>query len=156
MKTMKTFFVLTMAVIFMSSLIVSVQAAPKLKTKHIGFILKVDNKAEWKESLSKLAEELNSNVEEIASNLSKKEMRNADLFKFSYEIISKGKFKTNPSMTYEIAYGEKDSSVNIIYHKQEDRKITLIFPKDKTDRMLNSLKEIFLSKDLGLDNYLEK
>lgn len=156
MKRTKNFLVFAMVAIFLSSLAVSLQAAPKLKTKHIGFVLNVNNKAEVEQSLSQIADELNKRVKEIAAEFGKKEMKNADLFTLSYEINTKRKFKHKPDMTYAISYDKKASSLNIIYHKQKEKMISFIFPKDITSQVLKSLKEIFLFRDLGLDNYTDK
>ncbi len=153
MKVMKGFLVFAMVAIFLSSLTVPLQAA-KLKTKHIGFILKVDDKAEIEQSLRQITEELNEKVEKISSELSKKEMKNADLFFMSYEIKTKKKFEYRPDMIYEITYGDKGSSLNIIYHQQKEKMITFVFPKEKTSQILKSLREAFLFNELGLDNYL--
>ncbi len=148
MKITKNFLVLVMVIIFLSSVTISMQAAPKLKTKHIGFVLSnLDNKVEIEERIDQIVNELNKQAEE--ASLSKKQAE--ELFTMSYEVeVKKKNFNSRPDMTYKIGYSEKGSSPSMIYHPQEEKMITLIFPKDKISQMFDILETLLL-RDLGLE-----
>jgi len=152
MKKMKNFLVLTMILAFLSSLTVPIFADSNLKTKHVGFVLNTEQESslEWEKSLIQIAERLNQRVEKIAENLNKKEIRQAGLFKLSYEITTEEKFEHRPRMVYVLIGQEKDISVNI---KQEERKTTFVFKDDNISQILGYLENVFLPKDLGLDKY---
>jgi len=125
------------------------------KLRHIGFVLNVDNKAEWKANITVLAEQVNSEVNDILVAATKNDKKNAkrDLKELSFEIVEDEKdFKKKIDKVFVITYVTTTNSII----RLEEEKTTFGFKRDD-EEYLNTIKN-HLRMELGIlkyDKYLK-
>jgi len=117
--------------------------------KCIGFVLKVDNKAEWRTNIMVLAKEVNAEVNDILAVVTKDDKKNAkrDLKELSFEIVKDEKdFKKKMDKVFVITYtATTNSEISLTKEKT-------IFNLKNDEQYLNTVKH-YLRAELGILKY---
>ena len=147
------FFVVIAAVLLYGSTMIVDQkgSITGQELKRIGFVLKVNNKTEWKTDIMVLAKQVNAEVNNILVITTKNDRKNAkrDLKELSFEIVENEKdFKKKMDKIFVITYATTaDSTIHLTQEK-------VIFGLKNDEQYLKTLK-IYLRTELGLSRYDE-
>jgi len=120
------------------------------KLRYVGFVLNVDNKAEWKADIITLAQEVNSEINDILVAVTKNDKKNAkrDLMELSFEIVENEKdFKKKMDKIFVITYITTENPVVHLIGKEKVR-----FSLKKNEEYLETVRA-HLRLDLKISKY---
>ena len=145
------FFILVLAVLHGKTAIMYQKGSiTGQQLRHIGFVLKVDNKTEWRTNIMILAKQVNTEVNNILAVVTKNDKKNAkrDLRELSFEIVENEKdFKKKVDKIFVITYATTDPAIHLTQEKT-------VFSLKNDEQYLNAVKN-YLRVELGILKYDE-
>jgi len=118
--------------------------------RYIGFVLNVDDKAEWKTDIRTLAKQVNSEVNDILVAATKNDKKNAkrDLMELSFEIVEDEKdFKKKMDKIFVITYTTTEGTAIHMTNKEK-----VIFSLKRNKEYLVAIKA-YLRVELKISRY---